>query len=164
MNQAQRIGLIQPGIFGKTWADFGAGSGAFTSALLENLGLEGQVYAVDKSLRGLAKHPQITPVQADFTWKLELPPLDGILLANSLHYVRKQAEFLQSLKNYLKPSGCLIVVEYQDRRASPWVPFPLPFERLAQITAGFRVEKLGSTPSSFGGSVYSARLGQIHQT
>lgn len=161
MNTRQRSELVCPGIQGDTWADFGAGSGAFTLVLLELLGPQGQVYAVDKDPRGLPKHPQITPIHADFTQILKLPPLDGILLANSLHYIRKQDELLESLKHYLKPGGCLVVVEYQDRRPSPWMPYPVGFERLGVIASGFVVEKIGRTDSSFGGSIYAAKLSPI---
>lgn len=158
MTAKQRLELIRPGVHGNTWADFGAGSGAFTLALLEVLGSTGTVYAVDKDLRGMPTRPQIKAVHADFTKALELPPLDGILLANSLHYIRNQAEFLQTLRGYLKPDGVLLIVEYQDRKPNPWVPYPVSFERLEAIASGFKVERIGSTSSSFGGSVYSARL------
>ncbi|MDX2005343.1 MAG: class I SAM-dependent methyltransferase [Meiothermus sp.] len=158
MTATQRLELIQPGVCGETWADFGAGSGAFTTALLEALGPAGRVYAVDRDLRGLRSHPQVTPLRADFTVSLELPPLDGILLANSLHYVRGQTGFLHSLRRYLKADGRLIVVEYQDRRPSPWVPYPVSFGRLEALAEGYAVERIGETPSSFGGLVYAALL------
>lgn len=158
MTATQRLELIRPGVCGETWADFGAGSGAFTLALRELLGDGGRVFAVDKDVRGLPKHPQIASMSADFTETLELPPLDGILLANSLHYVRNQAGFLRSLRPYLKAHGRLIVVEYQDRGPSPWVPYPVSFGRLEALAEGYAVEKIGETPSSFGGLVYAALL------
>jgi len=160
MNHAQRIQLIGPGIAGKTWADLGAGSGALTLALLEILGPSGQVYAVDKNLRGLPKHPQITATRADFTRPLRLPPLDGILMANSLHYVRDQASLLEGLKGYLQPGGRVLIVEYQDRRPSPWVPYPVSYEQLSEVAtkAGFSVLKIGTQPSDFGGNIYAALL------
>jgi ubiquinone/menaquinone biosynthesis C-methylase UbiE len=158
VNATQRLELIRSGVHGDTWADFGAGSGAFTMVLLEVLGSGATVFAVDKDLRQMPQHLQIKSVQADFTQKLELPPLDGILLANSLHYIGNQTEFLSSLRGYLKPNGVLLIVEYQDRKPNPWVPYPVSFERLEAIASEFKVEKIGSTGSSFGGLIYAAKL------
>lgn len=167
MNAQDRLELIRPGVAGTVWADLGAGSGAFTLALAELLGPEGRIYAVDKDARGLRQlsGPQIEPVQADFTGPLELPPLDGILLANSLHYVRDQVLLLRKLGGYLKPEGRVLVVEYENRRPSPWVPYPIPFARFREIAgqAGFSSpERIGARPSDFGGTVYAALARPTH--
>src|SRR5262245_50701733 len=77
------------------WADLGAGSGTFTRALVEILGSDARVVAVDRDagvLAGLARWarknaPGVTTLVADLTSPLELPALDGILLANALHFV-----------------------------------------------------------------------------
>jgi SAM-dependent methyltransferase len=55
--------------------------------------------------------------QADFTHPLDLPPLDGMLLANSLHFVRHKEAVIRSLVPLLKPEGRLVVVEYNARRS-----------------------------------------------
>src|SRR5437660_5158157 len=79
-----------------TWADLGCGDGVFTEALLSRLGPGSRIYAVDRDRRAidalqrrLPNRPELHPIVADFTRDLDLPePLDGILFANALHYVR----------------------------------------------------------------------------
>jgi len=159
VSPTERLELIRPGITGKIWADLGAGSGAFTLALLELLGQGAQVYAVDKNLR-TPKHPQLHTLWGDFTQPLKLPLLDGILMANSLHYVKDKAPFIQQLSTYLKSNGHLLVVEYENRKPNPWVPFPIAFAGLEAVAreVGFSARKIASTPSDFGGEVYAALL------
>ena len=97
--------LIRPAVGGpgETWADLGAGTGTFTRALAALLGPEGRVYAVDRdpgaveALWSLAAHvdgrrADVMPMLADFTQPLALPPLDGALLANALHFVPSAAQ------------------------------------------------------------------------
>lgn len=162
MTHAQRVELIRPGVpsaAGQVWADLGAGSGAFTLALLELLGEKGQVYAVDKNLRQ-PKNGQIHPLWGDFTKPLKLPLLDGILMANSLHYVEDKAALIRQLVTYFKPSGQLLVVEYAGRKPNPWVPFPVAFSGLEEIAfqTGLSIHEIGKTPSDFGGEIYAAAL------
>ncbi|WP_027891448.1 class I SAM-dependent methyltransferase [Calidithermus chliarophilus] len=171
MTRAERRRLLEPAVQGPgTWADLGAGSGAFTEVLAELLGPEGTVYAVDRDRRALEHIPRpphgahVVTLAADFTGPLELPPLGGILLANSLHYVRDAAVLLRHLRGLLKPEGVVLVVEYADRRPSPWVPYPVPPARLGELAqeAGFEgMRELGRVGSSFGGSVYSALLSMV---
>jgi hypothetical protein len=50
-------------------------------------------------------------------------------------------------------------VEYERAKPSPWVPYPVGFERLCQLFSESgvkRVEKLATRRSRFGGSMYSA--------
>lgn len=163
MTHRQRVELIRPGVTGLVWADLGAGSGAFTLALLEVLGGAGQVFAVDKDARSLPKHPQVQPVEADFTQPLPLPPLDGLLMANSLHYIREKTALLIQLQAYLGPGGGMLIVEYEHRRPNPWVPYPVSPGELQGIAAdaGLAMEMLGRQPSSFGGQMYAALLSRL---
>ena len=93
-----------------TWADLGAGSGTFTIPISNYLGKNGKVYAIDADSQVLKLNQKtssnnqasIFPIQADFTESLDLPPLDGIFLGNSLHYVKDQSSFLQQLISKLK--------------------------------------------------------------
>jgi ubiquinone/menaquinone biosynthesis C-methylase UbiE len=151
MNQSEMVELIRNGIArpGGVWVDGGAGTGNFTWALAVLLGPDATIYALDRDARAitaqrarLAAEPPgatIVPRQADLTRPLALPALDGLLLANVVHFVRDQERFLQRLGTYLKPAGQLLVVEYQQTLPLPWVPFPLPFEKLAAVLgrAGF---------------------------
>jgi hypothetical protein len=72
--------------------------------------------------------------QADFTHPLDLPPLDGIIMANALHFVRDKRPLLQQLRGYLKANGRFLLVEYDTDHGNHWVPHPLAYptwEKLA---------------------------------
>ena len=155
-----------------TWADFGAGDGTFTRALWELLGPGSRIYAVDRDPDVLAPltrwaeaaRAEVIPVVADFTGRLVLPGLeerglDGILLANALHFVAEGERVLRRLVALIRPGGRFILVEYDRRRASRWVPFPVPPGRFFQLalSAGLSAPGVVSTrPSAFGGTLYAA--------
>ena len=152
---------------GEVWADLGAGRGRFTLALADLLGEAGVVYAVDRNKRDLqglehASNPSFAPVKVlerDFTKPLGLDNLDGILMANSLHYVRNQRRLLGQLMLALKPGGKLAVVEYETRHANPWIPFPVSFQRLGELTAKVGLpapQRVYTRASSFGRTMYVA--------
>ena len=146
---------------GETWADLGAGSGTFTHALSELLGPNGRVLAVDRNAGALRQIAKASPgaaviemLHADFAEALALPALDGLLLANSLHFVRQQVPVLRHLAGFLKPGGKALLLEYDTPRASPWNPHPLPFARLSQVVAASglgELRELSRRPSAFGG-------------
>lgn len=141
------VALIRAGVAaqGGVWADLGAGTGNFTWALRELLGTGDTIYAVDRDARAIARQHEliaearsgatILPVQADFTRSLALPPLDGVLMANALHFIRDQPALLARIITHLRPCGRLLLVEYDVAGALPWVPFPVPFERFQQLAA-----------------------------
>lgn len=155
---------------GGTWADFGAGSGAFTLALSELVGLTAEIYAVDRDRGGLSRLEQshrarfgtsqnIHTMRADFTGALSLPPLDGILMANSLHFYRDREKVLRHVRKFLKWNGALLLVEYNVDSGNPWVPHPLSFETFRTLAprAGFSEPKLlAKVPSRFLREFYSA--------
>jgi ubiquinone/menaquinone biosynthesis C-methylase UbiE len=156
---------------GGAWADLGAGSGAFTLALRELVGPEAKIYAVDKDhiilrvlerayARLFADVSGLRTIAGDFSVALDLPvPLDGILMANSLHFFRDKQGILQHVRTFLKPDGLLMLVEYNVDRGNPWVPFPLSFKTFQQLAigAGFGEPRLvASHPSSFLREFYSA--------
>ena len=43
----------------------------------------------------------IHPLRGDFNGTLSLPPLDGILMANSLHYYREKEKVLRHVRSFL---------------------------------------------------------------
>lgn len=175
MNTRDAIALIAgalPNDGGGVWADFGAGDGTFTRALLELLGSGARVYAVDRDATALAAidlwpsavRANVTPVVADFARPFELPGLgqsllDGALFANSLHFIRDQVDVLARLVSLVKPRGRVVFVEYDRRASSRWVPYPIPSARLGElaVSAGLTRPVVTTTrPSAYTGELYVA--------
>ena len=175
MRHADLVALIEGGIHlhgevarsaggaatpGGRWADLGAGEGAFTLALADLLGPDAHIVAIDKDARALRAlgDPFETRV-ADFTKPLDLHDLDGVVMANSLHFVRDKQPVLDAVRKMIKPGGRLIVVEYGADRGNPWVPYPFTYPQWEKLAAraGFRNTRLLKTvPSRWLGSMYSA--------
>lgn len=154
MTVTDAIKLIEKGISAaqpQRWADLGCGSGIFIKALASLLPRGSKVIAVDKE-------PQNLPdfIQADFI-NDDLPhgALDGILMANSLHYVKDKAQLFQ---RFDVPK--FLIVEYDTTRSNPWVPYPISYANLEQLAIGlgYHIEKPATQPSRFGGTMYSALL------
>jgi ubiquinone/menaquinone biosynthesis C-methylase UbiE len=171
MNHTDHVNLLRKGVPGQggIWADLGSGTGAFTLALADLIGIAGQIYSIDKDQRALkeqeramrANFPDTTVdyITADFTRQLDLPPLDGIIMANSLHFVRHKDPVLRLICSYLRPDGRFILVEYNADRGNMWVPYPLSYgtwEVLARQNEFVRTRLLATIPSRFFGEIYSA--------
>ncbi len=171
MNHGEMVGLIRGGVSrpGGVWADLGAGTGNFTRALAELLGTQGKIYALDRDARAIStqrahvssapESATIIPQQADVTQTLTLPPLDGILLANLLHFIQDQEGLLRRLANHLTPDGRLLIVEYEQALPIAWVPFPVPFANLTSLVqdTGFgEPEQIGTRQSPSSGRVLYA--------
>ena len=162
MNHADHVALIKDGVAdrGGRWADLGAGEGAFTLALADVLGPKAHIVAVDKDARALRPlDGQFETRVADFTKGLDFHDLDGVLMANSLHFVRDQESMLKAVHGMLRSGGRLIIVEYGTDRGNAWVPHPFTYQRWETIAAraGFKGTRLLRTvPSRWLGSMYSA--------
>jgi ubiquinone/menaquinone biosynthesis C-methylase UbiE len=147
MEQSEMVALIRDGVPGPgVWADLGAGTGNFSWALAELLGPQATIYAVDRDGKAIRRLHQrleqaapgaaIVPLQADITRGLDLPALDGVLMANALHFIRDQPAALAQVAGYLRPGGRLLVVEYDLRVPLPWTPFPISLARLEALADG----------------------------
>lgn len=171
MDHQDHINLLKAGIPGKggVWADFGSGWGAFTLALAELLGPTGVIYSIDVDQAALrqqekalaARFPKSTLYtrQADFSRPLELPPLDGLVVANALHFLAQKDQTIRLLAGYLRPGGRFLVVEYDTDRGNRWVPHPFSFPGWGQLARRNGLEKtelLATAPSSFLGRFYAA--------
>ena len=172
MDHKDHVNLLKPAdlVQGGFWADLGAGSGAFTLALRELVGLHAEIYAIDKDSGGLdtlershrtsfGTSQNLHLVRTDFTGKLFLPPLDGVVMANSLHFFRDKEKVLKHVRSFLKLNGALLMVEYNVGSGNPWVPHPLTFETYRALAqkVGFSEPRLLAThPSRFLKEFYSA--------
>ncbi|HEY6541947.1 MAG TPA: methyltransferase domain-containing protein [Ktedonobacteraceae bacterium] len=171
MDHNDHVFLLTKGVAerGGVWADLGSGAGAFTLALADLIGPQGRIYSVDKDRGSLneqaramrARFPanHVEYMHADFTRSLDLPPLDGIVMANSLHFARHKDPVLQLVRGYLRPGGRLLLVEYSTDRGNMWVPFPFSYntwEALARQNGFTQTQLLATVPSRYFGGMYSA--------
>ncbi|MEL6633749.1 MAG: class I SAM-dependent methyltransferase [Bacteroidota bacterium] len=154
----------------QTWADLGAGTGLFTEALLQTLPESAQVHALDKSPRYLydlwrSHRKRLIVHDGDFTQEMELPPQDGVLMANALHYVQDKQRFLPHIFSYLKPGGTFLLVEYEtDRPQPPWVPYPLSFATFKDLATELGltdIQKLHQVSSAYGYQGIYAASGRL---
>ncbi len=165
--------LIAPAIPspGGCWAELGSGTGIFTAELYQIIGPNAEIFSVDKNRHALEKQQRVFQtlypearihfLAEDFTGKLDLPPLDGILMANSLHFVSfdTQRPLVARICSYLKPKGTLLIVEYESHHGNLWVPHPITyasFDFLAGEAGMTDIHRLAAIPSSFMGEMYSA--------
>jgi ubiquinone/menaquinone biosynthesis C-methylase UbiE len=173
MDHGDHVALIRIGVddAGKRWLELGAGTGAFTLALLDLLGDGADVVAIDRDAAALRtleaaverRFPaaSVRTVVADFTGPLPVEPasFDGLLMANSLHFVRDKEPVLQTAVEALRPGGRFVIVEYDSDRGNPWVPWPIRYESWTELAARVRLNDTrlsGRVPSRFLGSIYAA--------
>lgn len=171
MKISEAAALIESPLVGgarpQSWCDLGCGSGTFTMALASLLAPGSKIYAVDSDPRALENVPhhfgrvEIHKAVANIeSAGLVLPSVDGILMANTLHFIREQQVFLTRLRSV---ADRFLIVEYERATPDRWGPYPIGFEKLCDVfrEAGVeRVQKLATRPSLFGGTMYSA-LGEI---
>ena len=172
MDHADHVALLRPAVprGPATWADLGSGGGAFTLALADLLGPGATIVSIDRdddALRAQAaamqeRFPAVRLDQrvADFLDPLELPALDGVVMANSLHFVNRdqQVPLMRRLCAHLRPGGRFVLVEYDAERGNPWVPYPFSpsmFARMAASAGLVRAHEIGRVPSRWLGAIWS---------
>lgn len=172
MDHKDHINLLRPANAsqGGTWADLGSGNGAFTLALRELVGSDATIYAVDKDRRALGElenlhrarfgpGPNLITLNQDFSHLRDIPALDGVVMANSLHFFKDKEKILRHVHGLLKPNSVLLLVEYNVDSGNLWVPHPLSFETYQTLAprAGFSEPcLLAKAPSRFLREFYSA--------
>ena len=166
--------LLRPAIqagMGGHWADVGCGDGVFTRLLLEWLAVSSSVVAVDQdagALRRLVEQlsadqqARVQTVQADFTNThalAHLGPFDGLLFANSLHFVRDKLAVLRGWAPLLRAGGTLLIIEYNASRGNWAVPHPFRDTTCLQLLTDVGMhgaQIVNREPSSFLGEIYTA--------
>ncbi len=152
------------------WADLGCGDGTFTLALAEALASGSTIHAMDLDASALRRIPsahrgvQITTHRGDFTTQpWPFAGLDGILMANSLHYVENQETFIRTCEHQMRSPRRFLIVEYDTSHASRWLPYPVSQTSLAELfeRAGYSsIKVLRSRPSVYRRApLYAAAIG-----
>ncbi|HTH69660.1 MAG TPA: methyltransferase [Candidatus Saccharimonadales bacterium] len=170
MDHADHVALIRDAVRpGETWLELGSGTGAFTLALADVLGPRGTIHSVDQDRGALKAQAAAVGAQfgavrldqrtADFTRPLGFSGMDGVLMANSLHFVRDKAPVLALVRSYLAPGGRFVLVEYDADRGNHWVPHPISYTTWLAVApaAGFNGARLlGRVPSRFLNAIYAS--------
>ncbi|MEO6814115.1 MAG: hypothetical protein ABI172_09310 [Ginsengibacter sp.] len=129
---------------------------------------ESTIYAIDKQIASFnintsCKGATIKLLELDFE-KETLPArnLNGIMMANSLHFVKHKKNFLEEMKSCFKENGYFLIVKYDTEILNHWVPYPVSFLSLKNIfsDAGFTSgSKINERPSAFNrGNLYSKMM------
>ncbi|RFS13622.1 class I SAM-dependent methyltransferase [Emticicia sp. C21] len=152
----------------KVWIDLGCGTGTFTLALASILEEESTIYAFDLNGSALKQIPftykkvNIEKLVIDFiSTDLPIHQINGVLMANSLNYVKDKEGFLKNLKSHLTKDACFLITEYDSDASNTWVPYPINFQSLKELfsKSGYKnITKLNSRPSVYGNRQMYAAL------
>jgi hypothetical protein len=98
----------------------------------------GSLVGLQRNVSSTAWRSQIQPVRGDLRQPLPWRNLDGLLLANVLHFFRDEIKLsiLSGLHSALNSGGELVLVEYNSRRGNPAVPYPLPADEWLHMLTG----------------------------
>ncbi|HEY7983923.1 MAG TPA: methyltransferase domain-containing protein, partial [Ktedonobacterales bacterium] len=117
---------------GDTLADIGCGPGFFTLPAAEIVGVRGLVYAADiqgdmlSAVKTRATEANLTNVQVIKSSDTEVPiraaSVDMALLAFTLHEIEPRARFLHRVSRLLKPTGKLVIIEWEKQSDAPSPP------------------------------------------
>jgi len=172
MKAETAIGLISELKLGSTapqfWLDLGAGEGTFTKALAHLLPAGSEILAIDQSsssLRKIPAHISSTAIKTrtgDFTELPKgLPEIDGIMMANAIHYIREKEAFLSRWIEVSEAKPTFLIIEYDTHRSNSWVPYPIRPQALEDLftSLGYQqFEKLGEIPSLYHNKIYAAQI------
>ncbi len=137
-------------------ADIGCGTGVYTIALAHDVGITGQVYAVDvhrealHTLAGTLDKRGIINVEmiwADVESQIPIDAysLDAVVLSNTLFQFEKKEKALVNIARLIKPEGLLLVVDWSDSHGGlgPHSEHILKEEDAISLVQkhGFRIQK-----------------------
>src|SRR5262245_61573714 len=120
LNEAIRLiaGGVEKTNTPQAWADYGAGKGLFTKAMGRLLSPGSLIYAIDNDAVSLDAivldddRIQLKKLKLDFVKDtISLNGLDGVLMANALHYAADAVTVLKSIRKNLSPGGRVIILE-----------------------------------------------------
>lgn len=157
------------------WLDAGCGDGVFADVLRESNPAELCVIGLDRdrySLRRFSncldsKQQPALAVLGDLESELPFTGLDGILLANVLHYFAhpEQVNILRRVARAMNHSGMLVIVEYNSNQSTSAVPHPIPLSSVSQLLkdASFIApQKISRVSSSYLREMYAVRTQRLH--
>jgi len=145
------------------WIDLGCGEGLFSRALGELLCAGSKIIGIDREPQ--ASYAQINEQIAYSFIKADLLSMDtlhieaeGVMMANSLHFVEHQKIFIQKLIAQFGTRIKLILVEYDNDEKNAWVPFPISKKRLVDIfpSSEFSITFIGERSSTYQSKMYAA--------
>lgn len=139
-------------------ADFGAGSGFYTFAAADMVGLDGKVYAVDvipDMISRIAAHArdkkyknvEVFAGDIEHTENLPLPDgsVDAVILANVLFMLEERGLALEHAHRELRSGGLLLMVDWSDSFGGlgPQPEFVIPKDAARSLaeTRGFTFER-----------------------
>jgi len=112
---------------GQTIADIGSGGGYFSQRFAELVGEEGKVYAVDtdpgylefvkKSVKEKGLNNVIPTLATEDRLDLAKEGLDFIFMRNVTHHLEDRVGYFKNLKDFLKPDGRIIIIDYKPARS-----------------------------------------------
>ena len=144
---------------GMVFADIGCGPGFFVFPASEIVGKDGKVYAVDTQQEMLDELKKRKPSKNVIVLKSEetkLPVdsdiIDFAIMVFVMHEVYHPVDFLKEVKRILKPSGRLIVIDWEKKVEDNGPPFEerLPREKAKELfhQTGFKGIKTNSLNTS----------------
>ena len=107
-----------------TWVDCGCGYGYYSQALYK-LGAR-PVLALDYRLHMTRTTPQILVIRGNCSQiPVKTRSASGFLYVNVLHYYKNPSPLVEEAARVLKPTGYIVVIEYDQSTSTPWDPYPL---------------------------------------
>jgi len=142
----QIMGVVE----GSTVADVGAGSGYFTERLARLVGPSGRVFATDiqqgmldlaaRRLQRQGLHNVTLVLSEPANPRLVAASVDMVLMVDVYHELGDPMTVLRHLREALKPSGRLVLIEYKGE--DPTIPI-LPSHKMTVAQARLEVEHEG---------------------
>jgi len=139
-------------------ADFGAGAGFYTIPIAKKVGAAGKVYALDirkevlelirsksREMRLLNVETLLTDIEANEGSHLKDGSVDLVIISNILFQVEGKEKIAEEAFRILKPSGRVVIVEWDEEKKAFGPPLSHRVNRQAAedffLKAGFVFEK-----------------------